>query len=139
MLMVEDELRSAGLKVTPQRTMILRYISENAGQHFTADQIHRHIIKSISNVPPATVYNILRILVEKKIINSFEVDGKAIYESRTALHINFICESCGIITDHDLGDLEEKLYTHITGKVISSSIVVHGICDACLARVKDSS
>lgn len=136
MSMVEDELKSVGLKVTPQRALVLKYISENSGQHFTAEQIHKHITGYISNVPPATVYNILKILVGKKIINSFEVDGKAIYESRTELHINFICESCGKITDHDIGDVEDKLYGNIEGKILSSSIVVHGICPICLAKAQ---
>ncbi len=135
---VEEELKSVGLKVTPQRALILRYIKENSGKHFSAEQIHKHVMETTPNVPPATVYNILRTFVEKGKVNTFEINGKAIYESRMELHVNFICETCGEITDHDVGNLGEELYRNISGKIISSSIVVRGICNSCLFKVKDA-
>ncbi len=134
---VEEELRNVGLKVTPQRAKILEYFERSPGEHYSAEDIHTYITETNPSVPPATVYNILKILVERGKINTFEINGKALYESRTDPHINFSCEACGQINDYEMGDLGRELIEKIPGRVISSGIVFKGICQNCLNSMKD--
>jgi Fe2+ or Zn2+ uptake regulation protein len=135
---LEDEIKQNGLKVTPQRSKILRYIRENSGKHFSAEDVHKHVVIDNPNIPPATVYNILKMFVDRGLINSFEINGKAIYEGRVEPHVNFSCENCKKIYDFDLeGDLS-YLEKNVDGKVISTSVTVRGICRNCLNELEAS-
>ncbi|MGP6206638.1 Fur family transcriptional regulator [Cuniculiplasma sp. SKW3] len=134
----EEQIKSHGLKVTPQRVKILEYIKQRDGEHFSAENIHEYVKKENPNIPAATVYNILKVFTERGLINSFEVNGRAMYEGRVEPHINFYCQSCGKITDSEIhGDIR-NIEAEVKGKVISSVLLVKGICEECLKSEKEN-
>ncbi len=136
--MIEEQIKNHGLKITPQRVKILEYIEGRQGDHFSAEDIHNYIKTENPNIPAATVYNILKVFTERGLINSFEVNGRAMYEGRTQPHINFYCQSCGKIEDSDIhGDLN-VIESNVKGKVLSSIILVRGICEECLRLEKEN-
>jgi Fe2+ or Zn2+ uptake regulation protein len=131
-LNIELELRGNGLKITPQRLKILGYFKDNPGKHFTADEVHQYVKIENPNIPPATIYNILRVFVDKKLINSFEINGKSLFEEKTDSHINFYCQLCNTISDYEfVGDLKH-VESKVKGKVLSTNITVRGVCEKCL-------
>ena len=138
MISLEDEIKKNGLKVTPQRSKILQYIRENPGKHFSAEDIHKYVTIENPNIPPATVYNILKMFVEKGLINSFETNGKAIYEGKVEPHINFICERCKNIYDYEVESDFSEIEKNVEGRIISTSVTVRGICRNCLKEIEAS-
>ena len=133
---VEQTLKSSGMKVTPQRVMLLKYILENPGAHLSAEDIHEHVKSIAPNIPAATVYNILKALSDKGIINFIELDGKALYESRTDPHINFQCLSCGSIEDYEISGSVEPILNNVRGIITNSTILLKGICSECTKTAK---
>ena len=133
---VEQTLKSSGMKVTPQRVMLLKYIMENPGAHLSAEDIHEHVKSIAPNIPAATVYNILKALSDKGIINFIELDGKALYESRTDPHINFQCLSCGRIEDYEISGNVEPILNNVRGIITNSTILLKGICSECTKTAK---
>ncbi|MHB1439521.1 MAG: Fur family transcriptional regulator [Cuniculiplasma sp.] len=138
MTSLEEEIKKRGLKVTPQRSKILRRIRENPGSHFSADDIHKYVQIESPNIPPATVYNILKMFVEKGLINSFEINGKAIYEGKVDPHINFMCENCHNIYDYEMGKDLSEIENNVEGKIISTNVTIKGICKSCLKDLETS-
>ncbi|MCL4345896.1 MAG: transcriptional repressor [Candidatus Thermoplasmatota archaeon] len=134
----EEQIKNHGLKVTPQRVKILEYIKRGSGDHFSAENIHEYVKKENPNIPAATVYNILKVFTERGLINSFEVNGRAMYEGRVEPHINFYCQSCGKIYDSEIqGDLKQ-IESDVKGKILSSTVLVRGICEECLTAEKEN-
>ncbi|MGP6220938.1 Fur family transcriptional regulator [Caldiplasma sukawensis] len=137
MIKLDELLKDNNLKITPQRLGVLQYIYDNPGRHFTAEDVHNFIKIDNPGIPPATVYNILRIFTEKNLINSFEVNGRAIFESNLNRHINFVCNICGKIEDVD--DPEyiktmDNVMRNVPGKGETAVTVIRGICRSCLSR-----
>lgn len=94
---IAEKLRSAGLKVTPQRLAILNIIS--SGGHFTGEQIYESIKKVEPGISLSTVYNTLETLTEYGILNAFEAKGVAWYEMKKDDHVNVVCIDTDQIID----------------------------------------
>ena len=73
---LEDRIRKAGLKVTPQRLNVLRIMMEV--NHPTADQILRKIREKYASVSTGTIYHILDTFVEKGIVNKVSTKSGAL-------------------------------------------------------------
>lgn len=126
-----DALRKSGFKITPQRLAVIEFISDNPG-HFTAETVYRTIKKKEPTVTLATVYNIFRAMKSSGIIQSFEVNGSTIYESNSIPHANFICTSCGSITDYPTEGENFIDMARSSGAVVQSvDIVIKGLCPSC--------
>lgn len=74
---------------TPQRMEIAEILLERP-QHVSADQIIERLRHSGSNVSKATVYNSLKLFVEKGLVNELTVDPeRKFYDSTTRAHHHF--------------------------------------------------
>jgi len=54
------ELRKAGVRITPQRQAIIRYLI-SSHTHPTADEIYQALSPDFPNISVATIYNNLRV------------------------------------------------------------------------------
>jgi Fe2+ or Zn2+ uptake regulation protein len=54
----------------------------------------------------STVYKILDLLKEKKLVNEIEVEGESRFDAHTE-HINLVCMKCGKIDEVDEESLKE--------------------------------
>ena len=82
-------LRSAGLRVTPQRIAVLNALNES--NHPTADKVIERVQQSHPTISSGTIYHILDALVEKDMINKVYTHGgvtryDAILEKHHHLH-----------------------------------------------------
>jgi Fur family transcriptional regulator, peroxide stress response regulator len=132
------KLADIGLKVTPQRRAILKYLEGNT-THPSADVIYKALMKDCPNLSFATVYNTLSKLVAKREIRMLDVDpGKRRFDPSMESHGHFYCTECGSISDIDLDDQHsgkgishaiKDVYGH---EVEEFQVSYKGICKSCV-------
>ncbi len=90
-------LRSHGMRMTPQREIVLAVLHEVAG-HETADEIFRRVQARSSAVDLSTVYRTLELLQELQMLSVVEAaDGQRRYALIGAHgdHVHLVCRGCG--------------------------------------------
>ena len=92
-------LKDNGLKVTPQRMDILKYLDKHR-THPTADDIYQELKKDSPSLSKTTVYNSLEILAKHKIVQVLTISGTEMrYDFKAEMHHHFLCDTCGRIID----------------------------------------
>ena len=92
-----SELRAHGIKVTPQRLEILKFLDEN-DIHPTADEIYKHLKSANPSLSKTTVYNTLDTLKEHGLIGVLTISETELrYDKIIRLHHHFMCKKCGVI------------------------------------------
>ncbi len=80
-----NKLRQAGLKVTPQRTLVLE--ATEALNHPTAESIIEYVAKKHNNIAVGTIYKILETFVDNGILLKVKTDKDYVrYDSITSAH-----------------------------------------------------
>ncbi len=96
----EERLRAQGLRVTPQRRLVLERMLQEAGRHWTADELHEALRAQLSELARGTVYNILAELVRVGLAEELPArEGSVRYGIRLAPHHHFYCEICRLWFD----------------------------------------
>jgi len=96
---VAHRLRAHGIAPTPQRVEIAHVLFERC-EHLSADQILALVNARDATTSKATVYNTLRLFLEKKLIREVIVDPSRIfYDPNTAPHHHFYDVVTGRLTD----------------------------------------
>ncbi|MFQ5635597.1 MAG: Fur family transcriptional regulator [Gammaproteobacteria bacterium] len=107
-LAVQKELRSHGIKPTPQRVEIGALLLTRP-RHMSADQILGELRAAGSKVSKATVYNTLNLFSEKGMVREVAVDPThMVYDSTTGMHHHFFDVDTGELIDIDPDALEIK-------------------------------
>ena len=92
-------LRRYGINPTHQRIEIARVLLENR-EHLAADQILARVNAAYAETSKATVYNTLKLFVEKKLVRELIVDpDRVVYDPNTAPHHHFFDVTTGKLTD----------------------------------------
>lgn len=130
-------LHRKGLKVTPQRLAIFRYLASNES-HPSANVIFADIKKELPTISQGTVYKTLSMLSEIGVIHELNYrDGPTRYDINTTLHINIICPNCGSIADHQ-SKIIEKLWSQISneigGDIKYQRFEVYQECNECVIK-----
>ncbi len=133
-----DLLRRRGLRVTPQRRMILEAM-RTLGGHLTVEEIHRAVQARIPGVDLSTVYRTLRLFAELGLLDQHALrEGDRVYELRLRPdHAHFVCERCGKVEHLDpdlLEPLRTRLRHRIPGAVRRLTLTVTGLCPQCRAE-----
>ncbi len=133
-------LKDEGLRVTPQRLLVLQVLQE-AEEHLDAEAIHARAREHDPNVSLATVYRTLNKLKEMGLVEQryFARDHKREYYEATGKeeHYHFTCLGCGEVIEvrtpriaQARRELSEKL-----GLVFSHAcICFEGYCPSCAAE-----
>ncbi len=135
-----EACRAAGLKVTHQRTEIMR---ELAGRedHPDADLIYQAVRRRIPAISLDTVYRTLRTMEDHGVISRVGVPGdRTRFDGNSRHHHHFVCTECGLIRDFYSDDLD-----HVTppptvlalGDVERVCVEIRGRCQACLNKHGD--
>jgi Fur family iron response transcriptional regulator len=92
-------LREHDIAPTRQRVRIAHALLER-GEHVSADQVLKLVNARASEASKATVYNTLRLFVEKKLIRELVVDpAKTVYDPNTKPHHHRYDVVTGRLTD----------------------------------------
>lgn len=131
-----EALRSHGLKVTNQRTEIIREIVRTT-DHPDVETVHRRVRERVPAVSLDTVYRTMAALCDRGLINRIMSDsGRARYDGDVTRHNHFICDVCERIIDIDSSDrggfrATDRLAE--VGVVKRVEVLFRGQCNQCRA------
>jgi Fur family ferric uptake transcriptional regulator len=130
-----DALRARGLRVTPQRAIILEAIEQLPG-HMTAEQIYTHVQQVNSYINLATIYRTLELLLELDLMTEADMGtGATAYALHThATHHHAVCRSCGRSFEfsHELFEpLTAALCLRYAFVADVDHTVIFGWCQSC--------
>ena len=96
-----NQLKTHGLKRTPQRLAIVDVLVEHTPLHPSADFVYHEAKKKVRGLSLSTVYYTLNELSRHGIIRTLEFDKmENRYEGNLENHANLICTECGRIEDY---------------------------------------
>src|SRR4051794_38933673 len=88
-------LEASGVRLTPQRFMVLEVLATNPG-HITAAKVVAEVQKRYPHVNKTTVYRTLEMLAELGMVVVTHIGGNQYdYELVEAPHHHLICKECG--------------------------------------------
>ncbi len=116
---IRNELLKKGLKITPQRMVILEAL-HTLKTHPTADEIKEYIQVNHPNVAAGTVYKILETFVEKGLIRKVKTDRDVMrYDAILENHHHLYCYESDRIEDYFDEGLNELIQEHFRKNNIS--------------------
>ncbi len=131
---LREECSAHGLRLTPQRDVLLRVLSETTG-HPTAEDLVREVRRSLPSVSHATVYRNVQELVRAGLVGTLERAGGAVqFEINPDDHHHFVCRTCGQVWDVYLDDFDVRVNrrSSLKGfKVDRREVQLHGLCARC--------
>jgi Fe2+ or Zn2+ uptake regulation protein len=127
-----------GLRLTPQRDVLLRALSETTG-HPTADDLVTKVRKVLPTVSHATVYRNVQELVRAGLIGTLERSGAAVqFEMNPEHHHHFMCRRCTQVWDVYLDQVAVTLNRQrspLNGfQIDRRDVQLHGLCARCRDR-----
>jgi len=115
---INQKLKDAGLKVTPQRLAILEAVYD-LGNHPTAENIIDYIRAAHPGVATGTVYNVLDVLVDNKLVKRVKTDKDAMrYDGIVEKHHHLYCAESERIEDYFDEELDHTLKEYFRKKEI---------------------
>jgi len=135
--MAEDlgtRLRGQGLRLTPQRELILSAVEELG--HATPDEVLAHVQDRASAVNQSTVYRTLELLESLGLVRHAHLGGRAPTYHSTAEpeHGHLVCRQCGAettLTADAAHDFAEQLSASEGFLVDVGHLTVFGTCREC--------
>lgn len=107
-------LLSRGLKITPQRMVVLGALLE-LRSHPTADDIINHIRLENPNIAVGTIYRILDTLVDNSIIERVKTSNDVMrYDAITERHHHLYCNDSDRIVDYYDDELDKLIDDYLS-------------------------
>ena len=141
-VVLKEDLKKKGYKLTPQRRAIVDAIILNDGKHLTAEEIYDEVKKICPEIGLATVYRTIQLLEEMNVIYKLDLDdGCARYEmvhkDETHRHHHLVCNKCGKVyevEDDLLEELEEVIESKYKFSIEDHSVKFFGVCNECKSK-----
>ena len=122
-------------KHTNQRVEILNFLRDNTS-HPTVEEVFEEVRKKLTRISKATVYQNLKFLSGRGLIQEVNVKGVSRFEPNLKPHHHIICRKCGKIID-----FESKELTDYSLKIVkklkefdidTTNTNFYGICKKCM-------
>lgn len=132
-----SDLRKRGLRLTPQRLMILELLERSPSRHIAPEDIYRQVHERYPMINRSTVYRTLDVLEELGLVRHGHVeDGAARYHlARDTHHLHLVCHQCGhSIEVTDLSILEplaRALQDQYNFQADPTHFPISGLCARC--------
>lgn len=128
---VGDFLKNNGIKPSYQRIKIYEFLMTNK-DHPTVESIYNALNGQIPTLSKTTVYNTLKIFIDKGIAMAITIDDNEVrYDAYMDLHGHFKCERCQQVYDFKVnfeGSLSDELNDF---EVLEQQMFIYGICKHC--------
>ena len=134
---IEQKCISKGVKLTDQRRVIVKVLSESKeiygdSDHPDVDELYSRISKIDSKISIATVYRTVKILEEAGILVKHDFKaGKARYEQiRESHHDHLIDVKTGEIiefVDNEIEELQKKVAEKYGYKLVDHKLELYGV------------
>jgi Fur family ferric uptake transcriptional regulator len=128
-------LRQRGLRMTPQRQLILEAIAASRG-HMSAEGLYQQVAEKFPDVNISTVYRTLEVLEELGILRHTHFhEGVAQYHlASEGEHQHLLCRGCGADIELDLEvlrPLAAELLRRYGFEADLTHTAIVGRCQAC--------
>ncbi|OJF09986.1 Fur family nickel uptake regulator [Couchioplanes caeruleus] len=132
-----EMLRERGLRLTPQRQLILEAVHELG--HATPEQIHQAVRERAAGVNITTVYRTLELLEELGLVNHTHLShGSPTYHrAGEDQHVHLVCRTCGSVGEVDPAIMEPvtvRLRDERNFRVDVGHVSLFGVCGDCKER-----
>ncbi|MCR9143381.1 MAG: transcriptional repressor [bacterium] len=123
---IAEILKAQGVNPTTQRIEIAHFLLAKP-QHLAADEILQQLNREYEQVSQATVYNTLRLFVEKEVIRELVISPDRIYyDSNISAHHHFIDTDTGKIYDLKAEDVQLPRVDHLDADIDEISVLMKG-------------
>ena len=127
---IEQKCLSKGVKLTDQRRIIAKVMSEST-DHPDVDELYKRVSKIDTKISIATVYRTVKLFEEAGILAKHDFKGnKARYEQTTRDHHDHLIDiNTGEITefvDEDIEKLQEKVAEKLGYKLVDHRLELYG-------------
>ena len=130
-------LKAKGLKLTPQRILIVDIIHDAKG-HLTAEEIIGHVRAKMPGVNKSTVYRTLELLEGAGCVFKSEMGDQSIYHhADEGHHHHLVCRQCGKTLECDqalLSPMEKSLKKRYGFQIDFNHLIMSGVCRECKNR-----
>ena len=132
---LQQALKARGLRMTPQRQLILGAIGNLRG-HISADVLHQQVVERFPHVNISTVYRTLELLQDLGLVTHTHFDdGVAQYHlAEEGDHQHLVCRQCGDEQQLDISvlfPLADDLRTTYGFEPDLAHFAIVGLCRAC--------
>ena len=127
---IEERCREKGLKMTEQRRVIARVLSD-AHDHPDAGAVYQRAAVIDSRISMATVYRTIRLFEECNVLDRHDFgDGRARYEETSGEHHDHLIdvESGNVIEfqNPDIERLQREVARHLGFKLVDHRLELYG-------------
>ncbi len=127
------KLKRNGLKITPQRKLILDILKESS--HLTGEEITTLARNEQPNISAGTVYRNLKTLCELGLVrNVASTDGVRRFESTSVHRHHLVCISCKGTVEIDFCPMNNELQMiaeKFGFQIADHDFQIRGYCTAC--------
>ncbi len=133
----EEYLQSRGLRQTEQRRFLVALVFSRH-EHFDADMLIENLPRKgqAGYVSPATVYRTLKEFVDAGLLNSFQLDGRTVFEHDYGYpqHDHLYCTRCRKLVEfrsESLTQLRDEVAAEHGFRVFDHRLIINGLCGDC--------
>ena len=133
---IEDKCKEKGVRLTDQRKVIAKVMSESkmtygSKDHPDVDELHKRVSLVDKKISIATVYRTVKLLEESGIIERHDFkEGKSRYEPSTDEHHDHLIDiNNGEIiefVDKEIEELQNKIATKLGYKLFDHKLELYG-------------
>jgi Fur family ferric uptake transcriptional regulator len=133
--LVLERLKRDGLRLTPQRILVLSAIAEGNG-HMGVEEVYLRAKESYPYLDVATVYRTLHLFKKLGVVTEVAIGGQLRFELTDVdrKHHHMVCKSCGGAFDLSpayLGELGQALKHQFGFEPDLDNFTVSGHCALC--------
>jgi len=132
---IEEKCKSKGVRLTDQRRLIAKVMSDSketygSKDHPDVDELHKRVNKIDRNISIATVYRTVKLFEEAGIIERHDFkEGKSRYEPLTEEHHDHLIDiNSGEIVefvDKDIEELQKKVAQKLGYKLVDHKLELY--------------
>jgi len=137
LILENDDLRSAGLKVTLPRVKILQILEKQVNErHLTAEMVYKILLSEGEEIGLATVYRVLTQFEAAGLVTRHHFEGgNSIFELDTGDHHDHIlCMKCGKVdefTDELIEARQKEVALKLGYELTDHGLYLYGFCPKC--------
>jgi Fur family ferric uptake transcriptional regulator len=133
----DEELRSRGYRVTPQRQLVLEAVARL--NHATPEEIAACVQQTAKGVNISTIYRTLELLDTLGLVAHTHLNhGAPTYHLATeAAHVHLVCQECGKIDQASpdaIAPFTKALDEQHGFEINVSHLTVFGLCNDCRSK-----
>lgn len=130
-----EYLQRHEVKPSVQRLAVMDFLLKNP-VHPTVESIYEALSADMPTLSKTTVYNTLRLLVEKGAVRMLTIDERSTcFDAEMSPHSHFLCTECGRVYDvFSLSACQDCLHSVDGHDVSEVHTYYRGVCRECKKR-----